>query len=345
MSQPVTLTYSASSESAWRDCPRKWWWSHYRGFRPAIKAEALATGIRWHELLEDYWQRGLVRVALVSDPDTHREAKLAAMMAGYAAHYPADERPELIAVEQRFEIPLMDHQMQDIPGWTLLGYLDALVQIGDEIWIVESKTCGEDISPGADYWKRLYLDPQISTYWIGARSLGYDVAGILYDVARKPDLRPLTATPLSSRKYTKATKDKPSALYANQRETDETPAEYYARCLDAIQADPSRYFRREPVRRLVSQVEQHMHSMASFARQMSAAVADDFAPQNPSSCNRFGQCQYWNVCCAGPTATPLDIPGEFTTREERGSSSEPARTAPAIVAEQAEINNEEEDWF
>jgi len=337
----VPLRYSATAEAAWRDCPRKWWWSQYHGFRPVETPDALATGIAWHQLLEEYWVGGALADAIAIE--TSRQAKLAAMMAGYRAAYPLADRPRVLAIEQRFDLPLCDWrdgEFTPLAGWSMVGGIDCLVEIAGEVWVVESKTCSEDISPGADYWQRLRLDPQISTYWMAAQSLGYDVAGVLYDVARKPDLRPYSATLAASRKYTKDGK-----LYAAQHEHDETPTEFSARCLTAIETEPVKFFRREPVRRLISQVQQHCRSMAAFARQMEVAIADDYTPQNPASCNRFGQCQFWQVCCAGPQASPADVPGAYTTREERGSHSEASIEQPATLPTVMDSDPNEERWW
>lgn len=61
--------------------------------------------------------------------------------------------------------------------------------------VVEHKTTSADITPGSPYWRRLTLDAQVSLYLGGAGSL-------LYDVIRKPTLRPLKATPVEARRYT-----------------------------------------------------------------------------------------------------------------------------------------------
>src|SRR3990167_4016394 len=109
MSYPIA--YSASAEAAFRDCQRKWFWAHYRGFRPTVKPDALQTGIAWHELLEGYW-RGSREIPastiLADEPQTDREAKLQAMMVGYLDAYPLTQRPKVLAIEKRFEMPLLD---------------------------------------------------------------------------------------------------------------------------------------------------------------------------------------------------------------------------------------------
>ena len=43
------------------------------------------------------------------------------------------------------------------------------------------------------------IDGQVSGYYVGASTLGYEVDVCLYDVIRKPTIRPYKATPEESR--------------------------------------------------------------------------------------------------------------------------------------------------
>jgi len=70
-------------------------------------------------------------------------------------------------------------------------------------YVVEHKTTSYEIGAGSPYWKRLTLDSQVSNYLVGARTLGHEPAGVLYDVVRKVRLRPSKATPVEAREYTK----------------------------------------------------------------------------------------------------------------------------------------------
>lgn len=164
--------------------------------------------------------------------------------------------------------------------------------------IVEHKTSGEDIGLGSTYWRRLTLDSQISNYIIGAQALGYAPRGVLYDVARKPALRPYQATPEESRKY-----KKDGTLYANQREHDETPEEYYGRVLADIAEKPDVYFQRGTVVRLADEVAaaaEDAWTLAKWIRevQLEADGRGEAAwPRNVDACYTYGRaCDYWDVC-------------------------------------------------
>lgn len=196
-----------------------------------------------------------------------------------------------------------------------------------DVYVCEHKTTTSDIGLGSDYWKRLTLDAQISTYLQGARSLGFDPDGILYDVARRPTLRPYKATPVEERKYVepksracKECKKKSPApgphiedgitcvdgrivtdpggrLYANQRETDETPEEFAERIRADIASDPDKYYQRGFVMRIGDEERDAAYDSWVHARQIREAQLAHRWPRNVDACERYGvTCDFWPVC-------------------------------------------------
>lgn len=186
--------------------------------------------------------------------------------------------------------------------------------------VVEHKTSGEDIAPGSDYWRRLRLDTQSSTYLVGATALGYTPRGVLYDVARRPALRPLKATPEGSRKRTKD-----GRLYAGQREVDETPDEYELRIVEDIVADPDKYFQRGLVVRLADEARAAAEDAWTVGRwireaqlEADAGAGEAAWPRNPDSCHQYGShCDYWAICSgqAEPTDPTLYEVGDRANAE------------------------------
>lgn len=169
-------------------------------------------------------------------------------------------------------------------------------------FVMEHKTSSEDIGLGSMYWRKLTLDAQISNYLVGARSLGYEPDGVLYDVLRKPALEPYKATPLEARKYTKPTKSEPvSRLYSNQREIDETPEEYRDRLLASIAEKPDFYFQRGVVVRLEEEERDAAFDTWQTAEQIRVARNAGRWPRNVDACSQYNRlCDYWEVC-AGET--------------------------------------------
>jgi hypothetical protein len=150
------------------------------------------------------------------------------------------------------------------------GKIDLLLRLADgRVALVDHKTHSGDARSGSDYRRRLTLDPQVSTYFMGAAALGHPADLALWDVLQKPDVRPLLATPPESRTYTvpksrackqcgkakappaphfdaeagvscaggRVVTDVGGALKAGQRSQDETVDAFHERCMAALADD------------------------------------------------------------------------------------------------------------
>lgn len=137
----------------------------------------------------------------------------------------------------------------------------------------------------------------------------------LYDVVRRPGLKPLRATPVESRKYTAK-----GFLYANQREADETPEEYRLRVRAEIAERPERYLARGELVRLESEERESAFDTWQTARLLREAELAGFAPKNSDSCQAFGGCPYLPVCRGSPRST-MNISTE--RRRSRMKNSRP----------------------
>jgi hypothetical protein len=141
------------------------------------------------------------------------------------------------------------------------------------------------------------MDGQVSVYYEGATSLGYDVEGCIYDVLGKPGQRPLKATPADTRKYTKK-----GELYSGQREEDETPEEYRTRINAAIADSPSDYYQRGEVVRLEMEMADALFDIWQLGQQIREAELADRAPRNPDACVQYNRmCPYFSVCTGEAT--------------------------------------------
>jgi hypothetical protein len=184
-----------------RDCPRRHQIAYAYGLRPTTTPEAMAWGTAWHA--------GIAREPITGDP------YLVAAVISCLARY--DPRPiaRYVAVEEPAYLTMPS-------GEVYAGVVDAIVELDDgRLAVLERKTTA---TLDADYWRKVELDSQVAGYFHLARSIGYDVQTVLYDVVERPGERPLKATPIDKRKY-----KKDGTLYANQREVDETPDEYAER--------------------------------------------------------------------------------------------------------------------
>ncbi|WP_163869631.1 PD-(D/E)XK nuclease family protein [Myxococcus eversor] len=283
-----------------RACQRLHRLRYGEGYRPLEDAGVLRFGTMVHFGLEAWWRAtGEDRLtaaleAMQSDADGFEQVRAAEMLRGY--HYRwQSEQYEVLAVEAAFEAPLRNPTTgQTSRTWRLAGKLDAVVRDmrDGRTLLVEHKTSSEDVGPGSDYWKRLRMDGQVSVYFEGANALGYEVDGCLYDVLSKPGLRPAKATPPDARKYRKD-----GALYAGQREADETSEEYRARLVEAIASEPHRYYQRGEVVRLEGEVDEALSDVWQLGQQLREAELTGRAPRNPDACLRYGRtCAFFGVC-------------------------------------------------
>ena len=192
------------------------------------------------------------------------------------------ESVEVQAAEQTYDL--------EVPG------LHTFVVEG----IVTHNTTSQDAGAGSDYRRKLTLDPQVSTYFDGAEALGHEADLCLYDVLKKPSIKPLLATPVESQK-----RKKDGTLYANQRERDETPAEYEQRLLLAIMEEPDRYLVHAEIVRSDAERENHRFALWHAVRAieegrvaLARARGDVRAvPQYARACLAYGSpCAYLPVC-------------------------------------------------
>lgn len=290
-----------SQARCYRRCPREHQLCYTLGYRPVQRAETLRFGSLIHAGLEAWWEPGPDRLERALDAlstakkvDPYDLARARVLMIGYHSRW-LDEPYEAIAVESEFRAPLVNPETgASSRTWQLGGKLDVLARhtvTGLDV-IIEHKTSSEDISLGSPYWQRLQLDPQVSTYFAGAKAQGHDIAECVYDVIGKPGLRPAKATPVESRKYTKT-----GDLYKGQREHDETPEEFEHRLARHVAENPDRYYQRGTVVRLETEEADAAYDLWHTARMIRESEVAGRWPRNPDSCMRYGRaCDYFEVC-------------------------------------------------
>jgi len=285
--------------------------------RPVSVAQPLSFGSLGHRALEAWWKApASIRLTearrVIEESDTDPLDRIIAieLITGYHARW-ADEPITAVAVESQFEMDLVNPATESFSRtWTIGGKLDAIVERAGRFWLMEHKFISStiDIRPGTVYWQKLQLDSQISTYVAGAESRGHPVIGCIYDVIRKPRIKPLLATPIENRRY-----KKDGALYANQREFDETLEEYRIRLHDDIATNPDSYYQRGEVFRNREEENAAGFDLWRVAKNIRACEKDNCWPRNSDSCWKYERaCDYWPVCIK---ETSIDDPIRFRTAE------------------------------
>lgn len=258
-------------------------------------------------------------------------ARATVMLAGYDARWGA-EPYEVLAVEAEFRATLRNPTTGAASRtWTLGGKLDAIVRDprNGRVLIVEHKTSADDISPGSSYWKRLKMDGQVSLYFEGARALGHEADGCMYDVLGKFGQRP-SAVPVLDADGVKVVNDADGKRVRTKdgkkwRETGdtaqafalqtrpETVDEYRARIVEVAAANPAAYFARGEVVRLEGEVADALHDVWQVGVQIREAANAGRYPRNPDACVRYGRtCEFFDVCVGEAS---LEDPSRFRQNE------------------------------
>lgn len=300
-------TISHSGLKLWRNCKRQYFYSYELLRRPKTKPAALAIGTMWDQALEA-WHQGANPVDQLLRAVRHFEgeaneftrAKLEAMLVGYTAKW-AEEPMEVVATQVGFTVPILHPDTGEAHReYQYHGVLDAIVRFQGRLSVLESKSSGEDITPGSMYWQRVTtLDPQVSMYLLAGQQAGHDVVDCLYDVARKPALKP---------------------------QVKETAEEYRERIARDMQARPDWYFQRQRLVRLNHEARAYQQDLWDYACELTETAQHRRYPRNPDHCRSYGRaCEYIGVCSG---VASIDDPVLFRTEEREKNIHERTQQGP-----------------
>lgn len=356
---------SNSAIACYRACPRQFKYRYVMRRRPRRADEALRFGSFFHCGLNAWWNEvgdanDKFSAAVYAmreraeknseDADPYDLVKAEELIRGYTARWGSDVY-STFAVEKVFDVPLVNPETGHASKtYRLSGAIDALAFAPSTTRLihVEHKTTSSDITPGADYWRKVSaLDPQVSTYQAALKALGYE-AETLYDVVRKVTLKPYRATPEEKRKYTQEKSkqcpfckkkgnipgphlvsaegepelycedgriitERGGRLYENQHDHDETPEEYRERVQKHIAEHPEHYYARGPIVRLERDEQEHAADVWQTANMIRMSEKSGSFPRNPGSCERFHRlCEYFDVCSG---IASIDDDSRFRTAE------------------------------
>jgi len=297
----VSVKLTSTRLATLRRCPRQHYFRFELGLARVRTSDALRLGAAFHRGLELH-NNGVdaakaIEQATANYADVPEWADAFAwrvecetvrnLLAGYFWRYENDH-VEILEVERTFEIPLVNPETRaSSRTFVLSGKIDAIVRLADgRLAVLEYKTAGEDIGPDSAYWLRLRCDPQISQYVLAARAIGYAVATVLYDVTRKPTIRP---------------RSKPHP---------ESPEQYGVRLLHDIGVRPDYYFQRREVPRLEDELAEFQVELWQQAKQLLEARRHGRWFRNVQ---RFtcGTCEFADLCLNGVHVSPGTAPAGY----------------------------------
>lgn len=346
--QPATderLTNSQLTCAA--TCLRKACIAYVHRIRPDTDAAALRFGKAWHDVL-DRRARNIplahniheVRIAYQAAKGTDEDRNealdyecqtICTMAILYDWRWSEmDSNITIEASEEAFLVPIINPETgRSDRNYVFSGKIDRRVRLDDgRLLLMENKTTSSDITPESDYWKRLRIDSQIDRYVLAGRHLGHDIHAVLYDVARKPSIRPATVTltdadgikiVLDQNGDRVRTKDGKgwrqtgdSALGYTVITRPETPEEWGIRLHDHIAADPDRYFARREIPKTGIELAEAQRDLWDAAHLWHQSMSNDRFPKNSSACVGYGTCPYLNLCSTGWTpSADAPVPAGF----------------------------------
>ncbi|MEQ1735393.1 MAG: PD-(D/E)XK nuclease family protein [Rhodoglobus sp.] len=205
------LYVSVSQLKTYLRCPRQYELRYVRGERPEFTAAALVLGSAVHGALAAFYAGlrdgspldlatmleafGLAWVAaqpvdrplqLDKDEDERQvRAEGERMLRVFHAHAARSPQVRPVMIEAPFSVELHDPTTGEILEERLIGVMDLVAEVGDQVRIFEHKTSARRYSRD-----QVDHDLQATAYLLAARALGLAVAGLTYQVLTK------TATPV-----------------------------------------------------------------------------------------------------------------------------------------------------
>ena len=302
------LTISHSSTTMFNTCPRKYFNQYHLGRVPARDDAKLVFGRLMHECTALWWSDGVdaVRAYLIehaANIDPTDAAKISALLEHYA---PPREAYEVVGVEVPFTVTVPHPKTgRALRGVRFRGFVDAVLRersTGRTI-IRECKTTTEEIIGFGPFWARVAIDAQTALYkW----AFGAD--GAVYDVIRKPLLRPSSVDRKAARER----------IETHRGNTDIEPTELdvleqYQRRVSCVIAElPEQWFQWRPLWKGEEDVREAHLDLYHTVRSLQRAEREGAFPRHVGACRGiYGVCPFLD-CCAGRAS--IDDEGLFVDR-------------------------------
>ncbi|NCB75270.1 MAG: hypothetical protein EOM51_11105 [Clostridia bacterium] len=284
---------TSSSLNKFLACQRAYFYRYELGLMPVETAEALSFGKAFHAAMEAR-NKGMTCEEALADGIIHvagneqSAATLSGLVYGYFARY-KDDQPLAIKSEINFTHKIGKY------GFRAAGVIDGLAELNGGYALLEYKTTSQAIDTDSDYWVRLRSNIQLNQYVDALETLGYPVREIVYDVTRKPAIRP---------------------------KQNETLEDYSARLFEDCAARPDFYFAQRRVSVLSDDLERFRTSRREICYQIAANRKRQKRAATKASpwlcCNQqitCNSCEFKVFCLHGMEATESEIPTGFYVGE------------------------------
>lgn len=285
---------TSSSLNKFLACQRAFFYRYELGLLPVETAEALSFGKAFHAAMEAR-NKGMTCEEALADGIIHvagneqATATLSGLVYGYFARY-KDDQPLAINSEINFTHKIGKN------GFRAAGVIDGLAELNGGYALLEYKTTSQAIDTDSDYWVRLRSNIQLNQYVDALETLGYPVREIVYDVTRKPAIRP---------------------------KQNESLEDYAIRLRDDCASRPDFYFARRRVSVLADDIERFRTLRCEICYQIAANRKRQKRAATKASpwlcCNQqmtCTGCEFKAFCLHGTEANDSEIPTGFYVGEQ-----------------------------
>lgn len=364
---------------SFKACRRRCWFAYECGIRSITDAKALRMGTAGHAALEALARGLLIDTAHATVLREYRECPeqieqydwqiecqtMLTLIGGYHWHWGDALKYE--TVEIQFRLPLRNPATgRSTPNFDIAGKIDGLPHLEDgRLAVIEHKFLSDSLDSDSDLWRILERDPQITLYLYAARELGYPVETILYDVVRKPTIKP-TDVPIldddglkivldadGDRVLTKQNKprqtgDKEKGWTLQSRPM--TPAEWGEKLNADIGARPEYYFARHEIPRLDNDIAEYLEELWQLQKIIRDAQLKNrwYRTASKDTCP---WCAYQGICSNGFDPQVDALPEGFVRLEfshpelgdlpdDKCSSSPTVRSSGSPTTADSSIANE-----
>jgi len=391
MTRPLHL--SATSISNFKACPTRFLNANVLGIREIIPGDALRIGTNWHSVLElDDVEAVVEHLNKCYDEmptgvdmdkmDVERATLLHAYL-GYKWYYP--ELPETLVAETRFKMGLINPESRrSQPNVKLVGIVDKLVRLPNgKIAVKEHKSTSSSVDADSRYWAHLTLDTQTTLYVYAARRLQVEgglvefgimpndepINTVLYDVWKKPGIKPKKLTQGDSKKFVETGEycgqkfevefpatQKPALINPNEGDVlkiggvrhwwepgakegtlsiRETADMYGARLLADIGERPEYYFACREITKTDDEIARFESELLDIYRTIQNMKRSGHWYHNEHQCEATFKCRYIDSCYTGQDLDPDNPPLGFECifNKEKLDDNDSTTDAPAQVEE------------
>ena len=376
------ILQSATSISDYKLCPTSYYFRHVLRLRPIEEPESARQGTNWHKCLE-----------ILTDPQGGRDAMIEHLNQTYAncppsieltdwevertillysalgwLWYWSEDQIETIAREVHFKRQINEHYGRQ-------GKIDRIIQLVGRFLLGEYKSTGKPIDSGSIYWDHLKLDSQLTLYLIEARhaqlagkleQYGISatdplISGMLYDVWRKPTIRPKKLTQAESKRFAESgpvgdycgetfeisgkldiyingvraevTPGKTPGTFAIR----ETPEMFGARLLADIREQPEKYFARREIARTDQELKRADEEYTNIARLTYVTEQRKLWFRNEHQCIQKWRCVFTPICLYDIDVSNGRVPEGFRclNKDKKNAEKTPKSTPKTGVAERS----------